>query len=66
MNMAIDEAIMKALCREKDHTVTLRFYSWDPSAVSIGSLQKLSGDLTKAKFREYGLDAVRRPTGGRR
>ena len=63
--MAIDEAIMEALRREKNQTTTLRFYSWDPPAVSIGSLQKLSRDLTKAKFREFGLDAVRRPTGGR-
>ena len=35
MNMAIDEAIMEAV-RNGDSAPTIRFYGWEPSAVSIG------------------------------
>jgi len=42
----------------------LRFYDWNPTAVSIGYHQKLKY-YDKNKFQDLGIDIVRRPTGGR-
>jgi len=60
-NMAIDEAIMKARIEDKISN-TLRFYQWNPSAVSIGRFQNLhdeiyvDGDLNMtAMVEEYGF-----------
>jgi lipoate-protein ligase A len=63
MNMAIDEAIMKA--RIQNHVQnTLRFYCWKPSAVSIGRFQNIENEVQLDNCREYGVDVVRRITGG--
>jgi len=63
MNMAIDEAIMKA--RIETHVQnTLRFYCWKPSAVSIGRFQNIEKEVELDNCREYGVDVVRRITGG--
>jgi lipoate-protein ligase A len=63
MNMAIDEAIMKA--RIQNHVQnTLRFYCWKPSAVSIGRFQNIEKEVQLDNCREYGVDVVRRITGG--
>lgn len=63
-NMAIDEAIM---ARHGQGFVppTLRFYSWEPPAVSIGYFQSLSGEVDLDACRRLGIGWVRRPTGGR-
>jgi lipoate-protein ligase A len=45
-------------------TPMLRFYGWNPWAVSLGANQKES-DFNQDKLKEYGFDLVRRPTGGR-
>ena len=42
----------------------LRFYSWDPPAVSLGYNQKIDR-INKKRFNHCGVDLVRRPTGGR-
>jgi len=42
----------------------LRFYSWDPPAVSLGYNQRLNGSV-REKLDDAGIDLVRRPTGGR-
>lgn len=42
----------------------LRFFDWQPKAVSLGFHQKES-DVNTAKIKQDGLDLVRRPTGGR-
>lgn len=42
--MAIDEAIVIA-CREGVVPPTLRFYTWDPSCISIGYFQKIDSSL---------------------
>ena len=62
-NMAVDEAIMKARI---DNFVpnTLRFYMWNPSAVSIGRFQKLENEVHLDNCRKYGVDIVRRISGG--
>ena len=43
-NMAFDEAIMKARIENKIPN-TLRFYQWNPSAVSIGRFQTLVKEI---------------------
>jgi lipoate---protein ligase len=62
-NMAIDEAILK-------HVVagavpcTMRFYRWQPSAVSIGYFQGIEEEVDLAACRTRGVDVIRRLTGG--
>ncbi len=60
MNMAVDEALAR-LCR---HDVVLRFYEWDPPALSIGYFQRVA-EIDLATWRESAIPLVRRPTGGR-
>ncbi|MGD9130058.1 MAG: biotin/lipoate A/B protein ligase family protein [Candidatus Bathyarchaeota archaeon] len=62
-NMAIDEAIMKARIENRVPN-TLRFYMWNPSAVSIGRFQKLADEIHVESCRKHGVDIVRRITGG--
>src|SRR5688500_6430566 len=62
-NMAVDVALLEAAAREESPP-TLRFYAWDPPAVSLGHFQCTDGiDLEYARRR--GWDEVRCPTGGR-
>lgn len=62
LNMGIDLALLELhACGVSPPT--LRFYQWDPPAVSLGYFQRRhSIDLTAC--REMGLDVVKRPTGG--
>ena len=59
-NMAIDEAILQH-CQ----IPTLRVYSWNPKAVSIGYNQNLEKEINIEKCRELNIDIVRRITGGK-
>jgi lipoate-protein ligase A len=63
MNMAIDESILRARIAEFAPN-TLRFYRWKPSAVSIGRFQKIENEVQLENCRKYGVDVVRRITGG--
>jgi lipoate-protein ligase A len=58
-NMAIDKAILFA-----GKQPTVRFYSWQPAAVSIGCFQSLLLEVDTLKCREQNIDVVRRITGG--
>lgn len=59
-NMAIDFM----LAQTEHSTPILRFYGWQPYAISLGYHQKADWlDLTRVQ--ENGFDLVRRPTGGR-
>jgi len=61
-NMAIDEAIF--VMREKlSLPPTLRFYSWQPPAISIGYFQK-ANDPFLNEYKKRELIFVRRFTGG--
>jgi lipoate-protein ligase A len=60
MNMALDEALAR-LCRDD---AELRFYEWDPPALSIGYFQR-AAEIDPATCREAAIPLVRRPTGGR-
>lgn len=57
-NMAIDEAMLI------NGKPTLRFYTWKPSAISIGYFQSIEEEVNLEACRRYGVDVVRRITGG--
>ncbi len=63
-NMAIDEAMMIAH-QEQRVPPTLRFYGWEPAALSIGYFQKVEKEVDRAELARQGLELVRRLTGGR-
>ena len=63
-NMAVDEAISDAV-RNESTPPTIRVYTWQPSAVSIGYAQKLDEEVDTGRCDQYGIDIVRRQTGGR-
>ncbi|MVO98581.1 lipoate--protein ligase family protein [Paenibacillus lutrae] len=63
-NMAIDEAILTAHSEGKVPP-TVRFYGWEPAALSIGYFQKAQKEIDLARVAEKGFGFVRRPTGGR-
>ncbi|MFX0085959.1 MAG: biotin/lipoate A/B protein ligase family protein [Candidatus Hodarchaeota archaeon] len=61
-NMAIDEAIFRLYTDSKQDTI--RFYSWNPSAVSIGKHQSIDEEINLENIKKLGFDYVRRITGG--
>ena len=63
MNMAIDEAVLRVRM-ENLVPNTLRFYCWNPSAVSIGRFQNVENEVLLGNCRNFGVDVVRRITGG--
>lgn len=63
VNMAMDEAISEAV-RAKKALPTIRFYKWQPSAVSIGYFQSLNDEVDAELCKKMGVDIVRRRTGG--
>ena len=63
-NMATDEAIMRSYAA-KQVPPTIRFYGWQPAAVSMGYFQHGEREINFAACREQGIDVVRRLTGGR-
>jgi len=62
-NMAIDEVISEAVAKGVSPP-TIRFYRWQPSAVSIGYFQGLEEEVDLKKCKEKNIDIVRRRTGG--
>lgn len=62
MNMAIDEAVCESVA--SGGAPTMRFYTWAPSAVSIGYFQGLNDEVDTNAAKEFGVDVVRRRTGG--
>lgn len=63
LNMAIDEAVAEAISFNEANA-TIRFYGWDPSAVSIGCFQSMRDEVDLDACRELDIDFVRRRTGG--
>lgn len=61
--MAIDEAVSEFVSKGKS-LPTIRFWRWNPSAVSIGYFQSLLDEVNLEKCKEWGVDVVRRRTGG--
>lgn len=62
-NMAMDEAIMEHVKSGRSKP-TIRFYRWNPSAVSIGRFQSMRDEVNVDRCRELGITCVRRITGG--
>jgi lipoate-protein ligase A len=62
-NMAIDEAILKAVIKKKSPN-TLRLYKWNPSTASIGRNQSLNDEVDLEFCKREGFNVVRRITGG--
>ena len=64
VNMAIDEAILEHHSKGLVPP-TLRFYTWNPAALSMGYFQKAHEEVNIEACRQQGIDVVRRITGGR-
>ncbi len=64
MNMAVDEAILTCQSQGKVPP-TIRFYQWQPPAITIGYFQRINEEVDMEACRESGIDVVRRLTGGR-
>ena len=62
-NMAIDRAVLVSSSQGKVPP-TVRFYTWDPPAISIGYFQSLSEEVDLKKCKALSVDYVRRITGG--
>jgi len=62
-NMAVDEAIVTARIEDSVPN-TLRFYRWEPSAVSVGRFQDVFNEVQVENCKRHGVDIVRRITGG--
>ncbi|MEO1431464.1 MAG: biotin/lipoate A/B protein ligase family protein [Cyanobacteria bacterium J06633_8] len=64
LQMAIDEWLLKQ--HQSGHPPALRFYTWLPSAISLGYHQRKYPDEWKNLiWKGKGIELVRRPTGGR-
>ncbi len=62
INMALDESVLY-LRKNVDYN-TIRFYGWDPSAVSIGYFQNLDDEVDVNYAESHGIALIRRITGG--
>lgn len=62
-NMALDEAILIARSRNLVPN-TIRFFRWQPSAVSIGYFQSMRNEVDIPACDRDGIQYVRRHTGG--
>jgi lipoyl(octanoyl) transferase len=62
-NMALDEALFRSRLDETGPP-TIRFFAWDPPAVSLGYGQAVDGSIDLDEAARMGIGLVRRPTGG--
>ena len=61
--MAIDEAVSESVASGESQP-TMRFWRWEPSAVSIGYFQGIKEEVNIDECSKLGIDVVRRRTGG--
>lgn len=61
-NMAVDEVLLEQAAHGQ---CILRFYRWQPAAVSLGYFQKIENEVDREECLKRGFDIVRRLTGGR-
>jgi len=61
--MAIDEALLLFNAEGKSPN-TVRFWRWQPSAVSLGFFQSVEREVDLQAAKHHGVDVVRRITGG--
>jgi lipoate-protein ligase A len=62
-NMAVDEALSYAMGEGKAPN-TLRFYRWNPSAVTLGYFQSVEDEVDLEACKKFGIDVNRRISGG--
>lgn len=62
-NMAVDAALMERARRTGE--ATLRVYTWTRPTLSFGRHERARGRFDAATLAAHGVEAVRRPTGGR-
>jgi lipoate-protein ligase A len=62
-NMALDEALLESVSRGRSLPV-LRFYGWEPWAVSVGYFQGLEDEVNLEACKARKIDVIRRITGG--
>ncbi len=62
-NMAIDHVLLDG-CHKETAANTIRFYRWNPSAVSIGRFQHLDDEVDADACRKLNVDLVRRLSSG--
>lgn len=62
-NMALDEVLLNRI-KNGQSKPALRFYGWQPPAVSIGYFQSLESEVDDQRCQALGIDVVRRQTGG--
>jgi len=60
--MAADAALLARITPDR---AVWRWYAWDRPTVSFGRNEAIRGRFSPASLRRAGLEAVRRPTGGR-
>ena len=63
VNMARDEALLRRVMAGES-SPCLRFYQWKPPGLSLGRFQEAGRGSDLEKCGEYGIDCVRRLTGG--
>ncbi|HON89738.1 MAG TPA: biotin/lipoate A/B protein ligase family protein [Spirochaetales bacterium] len=62
-NMSVDEAILEMVASNAVEP-TLRFYGWQPHAISIGYFQGIEEEVDREACKRMDIDIVRRITGG--
>ncbi len=62
-NMAIDHVLLDG-CHKETAANTVRFYRWNPSAVSIGRFQHLGDEVDVEACHKFNVDIVRRISSG--
>ncbi|GGE26360.1 octanoyltransferase LipM [Pullulanibacillus camelliae] len=62
-NMAFDETLLNWVHQGRLKPI-LRFYGWNPAALSLGYFQKTKNRIDVDATKRHGFDIVRRPTGG--
>ena len=62
-NMGLDEAVIESVA-EGSSLPTLRFYGWEPRAISLGYFQGIRDEIDIQACERGGIDIVRRITGG--
>lgn len=63
-NMAVDQKLL-ARAQSGETIPSLRFYAWNPPAVSLGRFQKIETAVNAEACKHRSIDIVRRITGGR-
>ncbi len=63
MHLALDEVLAQEVATGR-RAPTLRFWEWERPAIIIGAFQSLRNEVDMEATREFGVETVRRVTGG--